>query len=523
MNPLTRPAALAKRIVPALWSRASWLYVLVGPVGLITGVTILVLLGVGFILTWWNVAAIKLAGQALMQIHFSDIKADDSDLKLNINDYAYIWSKNPNLRTHPVQGVRAVLDRVGKEVAHRNKAPRREPASLSGVVKILRIELAQRGGAIEAIWEMPSEGLPSQGPPHRGRLEHVSLGPSTGHATYEANVNFEIDRTVPSKISNALISYTRLHNSTYIIFIFIGLIALLGGFGMAVQLQRYWTIKADDAVDKAALNFANQMSHELGNIVGAITFNLRGVRGLLDLADSFTEEGYAAAEAAASRAGLEPEQARRYLRALRREFASRGMDPDVEWRGDTALARSACRDVDVCVRYLALGVKELEGHLHQAPQEVRPEAIPLGPCLDDAMTLLAPRLDATSTRVDRDEASGRVRVQADWRLLVPALVNVIKNAIESASHTGTVPQIQITAREGEGIVHLTVADNGPGFSADGLARAFQLGYSTKGAGRGRGLAIVREMLAAQEGEVRVANRAGGGAEVLISLPSPPDE
>jgi signal transduction histidine kinase len=48
---------------------------------------------------------------------------------------------------------------------------------------------------------------------------------------------------------------------------------------------------------------------------------------------------------------------------------------------------------------------------------------------------------------------------------------------------------------------------------------FQAGYSTKGAGRGRGLAVVRESILAQGGRLDVRSRPGEGAEFRIGLPA----
>ena len=68
---------------------------------------------------------------------------------------------------------------------------------------------------------------------------------------------------------------------------------------------------------------------------------------------------------------------------------------------------------------------------------------------------------------------------------------------------------------------LAVADDGPGIPAADLRRIFEAGYSTKGAGRGLGLAIVRESVAAQGGEIEAESRPGRGTEFRIGLPLAP--
>ena len=63
-----------------------------------------------------------------------------------------------------------------------------------------------------------------------------------------------------------------------------------------------------------------------------------------------------------------------------------------------------------------------------------------------------------------------------------------------------------------------MADNGPGIPEAARSRIFDLGYSTKGAGRGRGLAIVRESVRAQGGKLLLACPPGRGAVFQIGLP-----
>jgi C4-dicarboxylate-specific signal transduction histidine kinase len=96
-------------------------------------------------------------------------------------------------------------------------------------------------------------------------------------------------------------------------------------------------------------------------------------------------------------------------------------------------------------------------------------------------------------------------------------VNLIKNAIEAATFAGRSPVIRLSVRlEGE-TAWLSVADNGPGISPIEMRRIFEAGYSTKGSGRGLGLAIVRESIAAQGGSLDVKSQPESGTEFRIGL------
>jgi nitrogen fixation/metabolism regulation signal transduction histidine kinase len=110
---------------------------------------------------------------------------------------------------------------------------------------------------------------------------------------------------------------------------------------------------------------------------------------------------------------------------------------------------------------------------------------------------------------------------ADGSQMRQVLHNLIKNAREAlAEHppaAGT-PRVTVTTGADERRVVLTVSDNGPGFGAQILTRACEPYVTTKAKGTGLGLAIVRKIVDEHKGELRLANREDGGAEVIIRLP-----
>jgi C4-dicarboxylate-specific signal transduction histidine kinase len=138
--------------------------------------------------------------------------------------------------------------------------------------------------------------------------------------------------------------------------------------------------------------------------------------------------------------------------------------------------------------------------------------------------LLGPGLDASEARIERDiEQDRHLQVRADRRLLVHALVNLLKNALEAAAEHGISPRITYSARRDGTTVWIGISDNGPGIPVADLRHVFDDGYSTKGSGRGRGLAIVRESIHVQGGEIRVSCPPGGGTRFQIGLPLAQDD
>jgi two-component system, OmpR family, sensor histidine kinase KdpD len=109
-------------------------------------------------------------------------------------------------------------------------------------------------------------------------------------------------------------------------------------------------------------------------------------------------------------------------------------------------------------------------------------------------------------------------VMVDSRLIEQALVDLLLNA---AMYTPAQSPVEINAVVEDDKVSITVADRGPGLSAEALPRIFDKFYRAPGAvagGTGLGLSIVRGFVEAHGGHVRAANRPAGGAAFSIELP-----
>ena len=110
-----------------------------------------------------------------------------------------------------------------------------------------------------------------------------------------------------------------------------------------------------------------------------------------------------------------------------------------------------------------------------------------------------------------------LRVYADGSLLSQALTNLIDNAIK-AYEKGSGPIIVVVRQHDDGHVAIEVADQGPGFSAETIARVFEPLVTTRASGVGLGLALVKGIVERHGGTVDASNRPDGGAVVRIILP-----
>jgi nitrogen fixation/metabolism regulation signal transduction histidine kinase len=111
-----------------------------------------------------------------------------------------------------------------------------------------------------------------------------------------------------------------------------------------------------------------------------------------------------------------------------------------------------------------------------------------------------------------------VIVQGEPTRLRQVLHNLLQNAIDAQNDRAD-PSYAIAVESKQGEATLIVSDNGPGFPADVIERAFEPYVTTKPKGTGLGLAIVRKIVDEHAGSVTIANGEQGGARVTVVLPS----
>ncbi len=108
-------------------------------------------------------------------------------------------------------------------------------------------------------------------------------------------------------------------------------------------------------------------------------------------------------------------------------------------------------------------------------------------------------------------------LQADVRQLKQVFVNLIDNAIQAMHENGEI-FVQTFYDAHRKIVTIRTADTGPGISDDVKERLFIPYFSTKGPGRGLGLAIVDKIVGEHGGTIKVADRRPRGTVFIIELP-----
>jgi len=157
------------------------------------------------------------------------------------------------------------------------------------------------------------------------------------------------------------------------------------------------------------------------------------------------------------------------------------------------------------------------GRLGKKQPEI--EDVDLDTAFEDARRQLADVLAERDTAVTVTSPLGHVR--GHHATLVQAVSNLLSNAAKFVEN-GSKPVIQVRSRRDGGKVRLEVVDNGIGIAREHQDRVFQLFErlhdSSRFAGTGVGLAIVKRAIERMGGSVGLQSEPGHGSTFWIELP-----
>ncbi len=108
-------------------------------------------------------------------------------------------------------------------------------------------------------------------------------------------------------------------------------------------------------------------------------------------------------------------------------------------------------------------------------------------------------------------------VYADRDLLEPVLLNLIRNAWQSAANVDD-PKVFLKGRlNRRSNVVIDVIDNGPGVPDSIANKIFVPFFTTKESGSGVGLALARQVMIAHGGFIRLSRNDSGGATFSLTF------
>jgi len=121
-------------------------------------------------------------------------------------------------------------------------------------------------------------------------------------------------------------------------------------------------------------------------------------------------------------------------------------------------------------------------------------------------------------RVDLDLSGDLPKLQLDKDAISRVLINLIKNATEARRKKDKLSiKIKSKVLKKEGVIRLTIIDDGSGFPEDIIDKVFEPYITTKEKSGGLGLAIVQNIIEQHDGQIFASNVKPHGARITIEF------
>jgi signal transduction histidine kinase len=149
--------------------------------------------------------------------------------------------------------------------------------------------------------------------------------------------------------------------------------------------------------------------------------------------------------------------------------------------------------------------------------------IECGSVLRGAVHRVTPAAEERQIRIRVTPPGTELLSRTDSHRVEQILVNLLRNAIRH-SPVGSEVEADVAARNG--VVSFTVADQGPGISADTAEQIFDVYFTSAGEerlGHGLGLPLSRRLARLLGGDLTGGSRPGGGASFTLTVPGVPGQ
>ena len=154
-------------------------------------------------------------------------------------------------------------------------------------------------------------------------------------------------------------------------------------------------------------------------------------------------------------------------------------------------------------------------------REVESERLDLNGVLTATLGLKNYDLRASSIAVQVDLAPGLPAIMADVNQLQSVFLNLISNAQYSMTAAHDRGTLRVKTEQLDGVVRVTIADDGSGIETANLSKVFDPFFTTKpvGTGTGLGLSICHGIIAEHGGRIWVESEYEQGATFYVEFPA----
>ncbi|MHC4131961.1 MAG: HDOD domain-containing protein [Planctomycetota bacterium] len=155
------------------------------------------------------------------------------------------------------------------------------------------------------------------------------------------------------------------------------------------------------------------------------------------------------------------------------------------------------------------------------PGEPKPESTNTQQLLDEATQLAAQRAGLDKLDFETNLAPEAKEVFIDSAQIVSSMANIFSNALESyKAKTGSI-EVKVDSDDAGDSVTFQITDKGCGMDAQTLSKATHPFFSSKTAGRkrGMGLAYAQRLIELNGGRLQIRSQSDSGTTVTVTLPT----
>ena len=192
---------------------------------------------------------------------------------------------------------------------------------------------------------------------------------------------------------------------------------------------------------------------------------------------------------------------------LKREFMPADEEKIREFQTLAGVIRDEIRRLDGIIEEFLTFSKSRRLELHEYP---------VSELLQKIVNLIREEAASKGITVETRYSGTPAIIPMDVDKLEQAIINFVKNAMESISGEGSV--VISVDSGGKDRVSIKISDNGCGMSSEEIERIFNPEYTTKEKGLGLGLPLAHEIIRGHGGEIRVFSQHGSGTTFEILLP-----